>query len=288
MGWWSDVTNVLGDIAPIAGTVLGGVFGGPAGAAIGGAIGGGLSGYQKTGHLGGTLEGAALGGAGGALAGWATPLGAAAGSAGSSSAVDALGLLGGTGGATVSQSALGLGTNLAPGYILPSTGSSLLGDLASGAGSSALSGLGKLYGGGNLIGGLAQLYGAHVAQGNANALQQLVNQTNAFGPYRAGAAAQLNNLLQNPSSVTSLPGYQAGIEAINRDAAAKGYFGSGNQEGALALYGNQVYNQQLGQLANLSGATFNPASLIGGLNSAGQSAMSGLGLLSGGLSSFMK
>lgn len=295
MGFFSDIGNFLGDVAPVAGTVIGGVFGGPAGAAIGGAIGGGLGGYQKTHHLGGTLEGAALGGAGGAIGGylggadsWAGELGAiSSGGASASPLADATGLLTSSAG-PVSQTALGLGTNMAPGYILPSTGSSLLSDLASGGGSSLLGNLGKLYQGGNLVGGLAQLYGAHQASMNAQQLMSLIQQGNAFGPYRAQYAKQLQQLMQNPGSISSLPGFQAGQEAINRDAAAKGYFGSGNMAASLGMYGNQLYQQQVQNLSNLAGVGINPASLVPGVGSAGRSEMSGLGLLSSGINTIMQ
>ena len=47
------------------------------------------------------------------------------------------------------------------------------------------------------------------------------------------AGNKLNELLQNPSSITSTPGYQfaynQGLEAVNRTAAAKGQLGSGNR-----------------------------------------------------------
>lgn len=70
---------------------------------------------------------------------------------------------------------------------------------------------------------------------------------------------QLNQLLQNPSSVTQTPGYQfalqQGNEAINRSAAAKGMLNSGNVLAELAKYGqgmaSQGYQQQLNNLQSL-------------------------------------
>jgi len=76
----------------------------------------------------------------------------------------------------------------------------------------------------------------------------------------AGTAAnKLNSLLQNPSSVTSTPGYQfaynQGLEAVNRTAAAKGQLGSGNRLYDLTKFGqglaSQTYNDTVSQLSNV-------------------------------------
>lgn len=111
------------------------------------------------------------------------------------------------------------------------------------------------------------------------------------GPMQAtvgttGALGELNRLRQDPSSITSMPGYQYGLnqslEAVNRAAGASGMLGSGNRLAALQDRGegyarqwyNDTYNQllqninanigagnqflnaqgqQYGQLANLAG-----------------------------------
>ena len=73
------------------------------------------------------------------------------------------------------------------------------------------------------------------------------------------ASNKLNELLQNPSSVESTPGYQfaynQGLEAVNRTAAAKGQLGSGNRLYDLTKFGqglaSQTYNNTVSQLTNL-------------------------------------
>ena len=80
----------------------------------------------------------------------------------------------------------------------------------------------------------------------------------------AGTAAnKLNELLQNPSSVTSTPGYQfaynQGLEAVNRTAAAKGQLGSGNRLYDLTKFGqgiaSQTYDNTVSQLGNFLNKT---------------------------------
>ena len=77
------------------------------------------------------------------------------------------------------------------------------------------------------------------------------------------AGNKLNELLQNPESVTSTPGYQfaynQGLEAVNRTAAAKGQLGSGNRLYDLTKYGqglaSQTYNNTVSQLGNFLNKT---------------------------------
>ena len=77
------------------------------------------------------------------------------------------------------------------------------------------------------------------------------------------AGNKLNELLQNPSSITSTPGYQfaynQGLEAVNRTAAAKGQLGSGNRLYDLTKYGqglaSQTYNNTVSQLGNFLNKT---------------------------------
>lgn len=76
----------------------------------------------------------------------------------------------------------------------------------------------------------------------------------------AGTAGnRLNQLLQDPSSITSDPGYQfqfnQGLEALNRTAAAKGMLGSGNRLYDLTNYGQDraasSYGGAVDRLSNL-------------------------------------
>jgi len=296
MSWWTSLRNAVEDLAPVAGAVVGGLLGGPAGAAAGGALGGAFTGQANTHHLGGTLEGALLGGLGGyggynavtGLSGAASNLSALAqGSASGSPTLDALGMMTSS---PLPNAALGLGTAASPGYALPAVSDSsggLMSDLMSSWGSSALGASGNALTGANTLSGLAQLYQAGLSNKNAQQLQQLAQQSDAMGPYRAQYAQQLQQLMNNPSSIQNLPGYQAGIEAINRDSAAKGLFGSGNMAGALGLYGNQLYQQQLQNLMQLSGSNINPAVAGTLLNSAGQSQAGGTGLALSGIQSLV-
>lgn len=76
-----------------------------------------------------------------------------------------------------------------------------------------------------------------------------------------GYQAQLQQLISNPSSVTSLPGYQfqlsEGSAAVASQMAASGFLGSGNEAEALMSYGqglaSSFYGQQTSLLASLSG-----------------------------------
>jgi len=89
--------------------------------------------------------------------------------------------------------------------------------------------------------------------------QQVQNQV-------AGTAGnRLNTLLQDPSSISSDPGYQfqynQGLEAVNRTAAAKGMLGSGNRLYDLTQYGQDraktSYGDTVNRLGNLLTGTAN-------------------------------
>ena len=90
-------------------------------------------------------------------------------------------------------------------------------------------------------------------------------------------AAQMQALMANPSSVQNLPGYNAGLQAVQRSMAAQGYQGSGNMASALAGYGGQQYQQQLSNLAALQGQSPSVGSAPTGLATMG----AGLGSLAG-------
>jgi hypothetical protein len=119
-------------------------------------------------------------------------------------------------------------------------------------------GLNSLFGGG---GGGSGPSSGQVSQ------QQLQEQATVFGEQQ-GFEQQLYNLIKNPSSVTSLPGYsffkQQGQDSLVRSGAAGGYLGSGNLGAGLVKYGqdyaSNFYNQQVGVLAQLAGLAVNPAS----------------------------
>ena len=88
-----------------------------------------------------------------------------------------------------------------------------------------------------------------------------------YGPYRAGAAEQMNQLLTNPALAMSTPGYQQqlqqGTQASQRGAAATGQLASGQESAALNTLGQNTfgsyYNSMLANLMQLSGASQSPA-----------------------------
>ena len=115
---------------------------------------------------------------------------------------------------------------------------------------------------GSSIGGL--LGGGGSPQQQGYQAQQMVD---PFAQYRPKYSAQLDALMQNPSSITSQPGYTAGLNQANqvlqRQAAATGQTQSGAELAALQqqsfLYQQNAYQNQIQNLMTLSGANRNPA-----------------------------
>lgn len=117
---------------------------------------------------------------------------------------------------------------------------------------------------------------------NAAQMQKLAEQAGASTRYAPQYAAQLSQLMQNPSSITSMPGYEAGMTAVERSMAAQGYQGSGNMAAALQQYGGNFFNSQVAQLqglANPSGA----GAAMSGMGTANEAASSALGALGYGV-----
>ncbi|MCK9988729.1 MAG: hypothetical protein AzoDbin1_05201, partial [Azoarcus sp.] len=104
----------------------------------------------------------------------------------------------------------------------------------------------------------------------AQQLQQSAQQADPMAAYRAQYAQQLQQLQQNPSSVANMPGYQAGLDAVQRSLAAQGYTGSGNMMAALQKYGGDFYQQQFNNLAGLAGANISPGVSLSGQQAAAQ------------------
>jgi hypothetical protein len=92
-------------------------------------------------------------------------------------------------------------------------------------------------------------------------------QYDPYGPYRAGAATQLQDLMANPAQAMAQPGYQQqfqqGQQATSRGMAATGQLQSGAEQAALQNLGQSTfsnyYNSMLANLAQFSGATQSPA-----------------------------
>ena len=115
-----------------------------------------------------------------------------------------------------------------------------------------------------------------------------------FASQRGQYQTMLSDLIKNPSSITSQPGYQfnldQGLKAVQGSAAAGGMLNSGNVLTSLQQYGsnyaqNQLQNQEL-LLAQLAGANVGSPGTAGQiLNSANQSnqqSASALGNVVGG------
>ena len=129
--------------------------------------------------------------------------------------------------------------------------------------------LGQLAGyaktGAQLIGGIGQLGKAGALLGGGGQTKPGV--ADPYAAYRPQAAAQLQNLLSNPSTITSTPGYQfnlqQGLQAQQAQQAAQGRLVSGggllqaNQFGQQ--YATSNLQQQQNLLATLSGANQAPA-----------------------------
>ena len=92
---------------------------------------------------------------------------------------------------------------------------------------------------------------------------------------RAQWLQQLQALTSDPSSITGMPGYQAGMEAVNRSMASQGYIGSGNMMNAMSQYGGGFYDREVARLAGLAGAQYQPtpqADYRAGIAASGQGA----------------
>ena len=75
-----------------------------------------------------------------------------------------------------------------------------------------------------------------------------------YAGIRAQAAQRLNALASDPSgTLSNLPGYKAGLDAITRQRAAMGQLGSGNLATALLDYGGNIYNQERAAALNQLG-----------------------------------
>jgi hypothetical protein len=102
-------------------------------------------------------------------------------------------------------------------------------------------------------------------------------------------AGMLNNLISNPGSVTSTPGFQfqfnQGADAVSREMGASGMLGSGNEAIALTQYGqgfaSSALTQQEQLLASLSGlqTTSANSNLLGTSSQAGSAAFNQTGQL---------
>jgi hypothetical protein len=98
--------------------------------------------------------------------------------------------------------------------------------------------------------------------GGSSGASNAANAADPFASQRGQYQGMLSNLINNPSSITSTPGYQFGLtqsqNAVTGSAAANGMVNSGNVLSALSnnaqgYASTQLTNQEL-LLAQLSGA----------------------------------
>lgn len=231
------------DLFSVAAPMVGAYFGGPMGAALGGAIGGGMQ---------GGWQGAALGGLGG--------YGAAGGTLGG------LFQSGGQGGVPPNPFYDGpVGVPANPFYQGGGGSSSFLQNLFGSGGS------GGNWGGMGGQGGGGQIDMARLGQSMSQIMAGLEGRRKAKELQRM---MQLSDprAMPTPGDITSVPGYQAGLEAVQRSLAAQGYQGSGNMMAALHKYGGDAYNQYVNQrlAANqqqLASAIAQAGPVSGGLSS---------------------
>jgi len=145
--------------------------------------------------------------------------------------------------------------------------------------------------GAQLIGGIGQLGQAASLLGGGGTKPGVAD---PYAAYRSQAASQLQNLLANPNTITSTPGYQfnlqQGLQAQQAQQAAQGRLVSGGGLLQAQQFGQQYATSSLQQqqnlLATLSGANQAPAGAAQaqqGINF-GQAGLGALGLqqLAGG------
>lgn len=153
---------------------------------------------------------------------------------------------------------------LGPGAALPSFGGAGIAPGESGGMPIGLPGFG---GGGDPLSALMSfgsgLFGLNRSKKQDELQRQMVERSDPFGPQRAQYAARLNSLYANPSQVENLPGYKAGLDAVERKMASQGYLGSGNMMLALHDYGGRMFDNEAARLAELAGAGMRPD--VGGI-----------------------
>ena len=58
------------------------------------------------------------------------------------------------------------------------------------------------------------------------------------------ALGGIKDTLQMPTDLSQIPGYTAGLNAVERKMGSQGFNGSGNMMAALSEYGGNFYNQE--------------------------------------------
>ena len=120
---------------------------------------------------------------------------------------------------------------------------------------------------GNLLG---SIFGNATGAAGANQNAGMIKNIGAESTYMPQYAQQLSQLMSNPSSITSTPGFEFGMNQaesqVQHSLASQGLIGGGTMAGTMAntgaAYAGQQLQQQEGMLAQLAGAQFNPADLL--------------------------
>lgn len=168
--------------------------------------------------------------------------------------------------------------------------------LSAAGGANGSSGFGPVSGGLSVANGVNSLYQSQQQRKLAAQMAQ-----NPWAAQQGQYQQQLQQLMANPSSVTSLPGYQfqfnQGQQALARQSAAAGYGGTGANPGSGGGSGNfataeqqygqgfaqNSYNNQVQQLSGLSGVNQgNPAAAINSLGTSNVGTTQGLNTLAYG------
>lgn len=93
----------------------------------------------------------------------------------------------------------------------------------------------------------------------------------ALGLYRANQLQKMARM-PDPGSMKDMPGYQAGLDAVQASMASQGYTGGSNAAAAIGKYGADFYNQNVNQRLMMGGA----------MQGAGVQQLGSLALLMGG------
>jgi len=130
------------------------------------------------------------------------------------------------------------------------------------------------------------LYGMRQAQQTRQLAEKAAGIQDPFMGERAKYASELSSLYADPLRVERLPGYKAGLSAVERKMASQGYLGSGNMMLALQDYGGRAFDAEAARLASLAGAQFAPSggqTLLSGTSQANELASKSLGSLGYGV-----
>lgn len=105
--------------------------------------------------------------------------------------------------------------------------------------------------------------------------KQAASASDPFAPQREQYAQMLQRLMASPSTeLPKTPGYQAGMDAVQRSLLAQGYQGSGKMMAGMLEYGGNIFNEQVKTLGHLAGADVGSPAAAGQALSKGSAAQS--------------